>query len=187
MLNKIHRYSQVHLYESINRSHVPSRRNFLRLPAVLAASAMLSQQAARAVAQIDQPAPALRGKLLGGADFDLAALKGKVVLVNFYSSFCKYCAYEIGNLETFYDENKGKGFEVIAVGVDGIDNKARVARQLSMYNLPGAMVQELEANEFGKSYPTPTCFVIDRAGVVRERLWGAKTLPQLARLVSPLL
>jgi hypothetical protein len=49
------------------------------------------------------------------------------------------------------------------------------------------MVQELETNEFGKSYATPTCFVIDRQGVVRQRLWGAKTPPQLARLIMPLL
>jgi peroxiredoxin len=114
-------------------------------------------------------------------------MKGKVVLVNFYSSFCKYCAYEIGNIETFYEEHKAKGFEVLAIGVDRIEDKERVARQLGMYNVPGAMVQELQANEFGKSYPTPTSFVIDRKGVVRQRLWGAKTLPQLARLVGPYL
>jgi peroxiredoxin len=141
----------------------------------------------RAVAELDQPAPALRGKLIDGTEFDLAAMKGKVVLVNFYSSFCKYCAYEIGNIETFYEDNKAKGFEVIAIGVDRIEDKERVARQLGIYNLPGAMVQELQANEFGKSYPTPTCFIIDRQGVVRQRLWGAKTLPQLQRLAAPLL
>jgi peroxiredoxin len=140
-----------------------------------------------AMAEIDQPAPALRGKMIDGTEFDLAALKGKVVLVNFYSSFCKYCAYEIGNIEAFYEENKSKGFEYIAIGVDRLEDKARVARQLNLYNLPGAMVQELSANEFGKSYPTPTCFVIDRAGIVRQRLWGAKTPPQLARLITPLL
>jgi cytochrome c biogenesis protein CcmG, thiol:disulfide interchange protein DsbE len=140
-----------------------------------------------AVAEIDQPAPALRGKLLDGSAFDLAALKGKVVLLNFYSSFCKYCAYEIGNVETFYEQNKAKGFEVIAIGVDRIKDKARVTRQLGIYNLPGAMVQELDANEFGKGYPTPTCFVIDRQGVVRQRQWGAKTLPKLAALIAPLL
>jgi cytochrome c biogenesis protein CcmG/thiol:disulfide interchange protein DsbE len=158
--------------------------------ALLVAGASLPlwfSQSASAVAEIDQPAPALRGKLLDGSAFDLSAMKGKIVLVNFYSSFCKYCAYEIGNIETFYEDNKAKGFEVVAIGVDRIEDKERVARQLGMYNVPGAMVQELEANEFGKSYPTPTSFVIDRKGIVRQRLWGAKTLPQLARIVGPYL
>jgi peroxiredoxin len=153
----------------------------------MALAALPLPRRAFAVAELDQPAPALRGKLVDGTEFDLAAMKGKVVLVNFYSSFCKYCAYEIGNIETYYEENRAKGFEVIAIGVDRIEDKARVARQLGIYNLPGAMVQELSANEFGKSYPTPTCFVIDRQGIVRQRLWGAKTPPQLYRLVSPLL
>jgi cytochrome c biogenesis protein CcmG, thiol:disulfide interchange protein DsbE len=165
-----------------------TRRAFLLRHAVLGAAAALSPpRIARALAQLDQPAPSLRGKLLDGSAFDLAAMKGKVVLVNFYSSFCKYCAYEIGNIETYYEENKSKGFEVIAIGVDRIEDKARVARQLGIYNLPGAMLQELELNEFGSSYPTPTCFVIDRQGIVRHRQWGAKTLPLLARLTGDLL
>jgi cytochrome c biogenesis protein CcmG, thiol:disulfide interchange protein DsbE len=160
-----------------------SRRNFM----ISTVALCTISPRLHAVAEIDQPAPALRGKLLDGSAFDLAALKGKVVLVNFYSSFCKFCAYEIGNVETFYEQNKAKGFEVIAIGVDRIEDKARVGRQLGIYNLPGAMVQELDANEFGKSYPTPTCFVIDRRGVVRQRQWGAKSLPLLTSLVAPLL
>jgi thiol-disulfide isomerase/thioredoxin len=137
--------------------------------------------------ELDQPAPLLRGTLFSGAAFDLEQMRGKVVLVNFYSSYCKFCAYEIGNLEAFYEAHQGEGFEVIALGVDEISDRSRVARMLGIYNLPGTMVDELQENGFGRRYPTPTAFVIDRRGFVRYRLWGAKSPHFYGEVVLPLL
>ena len=128
-----------------------------------------------ALPEIGQPAPELRGTSFSGATLDLAQMRGKVVLVNFYSSYCKFCAYEIGNLETFYETHRGEGFEVIALGVDELSDRERVQRMLGIYNLPGSMVDDLQANGFGRRYPTPTTFLIDRKGVLRHKQWGAKS------------
>jgi thiol-disulfide isomerase/thioredoxin len=148
---------------------------------------LLCASVAHALADLDELAPPLKGTLLSGAVFDLQQMRGKVVLVNFYSSYCKFCAYEIGNLEAFYEAHNSEGFEVIALGVDELSDRARVARMLDIYNLPGAMVDELQVNGFGRRYPTPTAFVIDRSGVVRYKRWGAK-LPDFYReVVLPLL
>jgi thiol-disulfide isomerase/thioredoxin len=148
---------------------------------------LVCASAAQASPDLDQPAPPLRGTLFSGAAFDLEQMRGRVVLVNFYSSYCKFCAYEIGNLEAFYEAHKREGFEVIALGVDELSDRARVARMLDIYNLPGAMVDELQGNGFGRRYPTPTAFLIDRSGVVRYKRWGAK-LPDFYReFVLPLL
>jgi len=143
--------------------------------------------AAHASPELDLPAPPLRGTLFSGAAFDLEQMRGKVVLVNFYSSYCKFCAYEIGNLEAFYEAHQGEGFEVIALGVDEISDRSRVARMLGIYNLPGTMVDELQENGFGRRYPTPTAFVIDRRGIVRYRQWGAKSPHFYGEVVLPLL
>jgi cytochrome c biogenesis protein CcmG, thiol:disulfide interchange protein DsbE len=143
--------------------------------------------AAHAAPDLDQPAPQLKGTLFSGAAFDLEQMRGKVVLVNFYSSYCKFCAYEIGNLEAFYEAHNAEGFEVIALGVDEISDRARVARMLAIYNLPGAMVDELQENGFGRRYPTPTAFLIDRSGVVRYKRWGAKVPDFYREVVLPLL
>ncbi|MBK8019350.1 MAG: TlpA family protein disulfide reductase [Betaproteobacteria bacterium] len=140
-----------------------------------------------AVVEIGMPAPALAGTLISGERFDLADLRGKIVLVNFYSSYCKGCAYEIGMLETYRDEHQKEGFEVLMLGVDPVADKARVARMLGTYNLQGAMVDELDQCGFERRYPTPTAFVIDREGVVRDKLWGSKTLPRLRQLLAPYL
>lgn len=140
-----------------------------------------------AAPEIDQPAPPLKGTLFSGEPFDLAQLRGKVVLVNFYSSYCKYCAYEIGNLETVYEQYAKRGLEVIALGVDELSDRARVERMLGLYHLPGTMVDELSENGFGRRHPTPTAFLIDRDGVLRHKQWGAKTATYFREILLPLL
>ena len=140
-----------------------------------------------AAVELDAPAPALRGTLVSGDRFDLADYRGKVVLINFYSSYCKGCAYEIGSLETFRDDHRDEGFEVLVLGVDRPSDKGRVARMLGLYNLQGAMVDELDECGFERRYPTPTAFVVDREGVVREKLSGAKSLPRMRELLAPYL
>lgn len=142
---------------------------------------------ARAIVEIDQPAPPLKGTLLSGDKFDLAGYKGKVVLVNFYSSYCRHCALEIGSIETYRDDMKDRGFDVLVIAIDRAGDKDRVAHALSTYNLQGAMAVELEESGFERSYPTPTAFVIDREGIVRAKLWGAKTLPRMRELMTPFL
>jgi thiol-disulfide isomerase/thioredoxin len=136
---------------------------------------------------IDEAAPELKGTLFGGREFDLARMRGKVVLVNFYSSYCKFCAYEIGLLEAFYEEHRDEGFEVIAVGVDPPEDSPRVQRMLGIYNLPGTMVHELAACGFARRYPTPTAFVVDREGILRHRITGAKGPRHYREMILPLI
>jgi cytochrome c biogenesis protein CcmG, thiol:disulfide interchange protein DsbE len=140
-----------------------------------------------ALPEIDQPAPALKGTLFSGKPFDLKEMRGKVVLVNFYSSYCKHCAYEIGNLETFYEQHREMGFEVIVVGVDRLEDRHRVERMVGLYGMQGMMADELSESGFERRYPTPTAFVIDRDGVLRSRTRGSKTPHYYAEHVLPLL
>lgn len=155
--------------------------------ALLLAVLVLVSLEARAIVEVDQPAPPLKGTLLSGDKFDLAGYKGKVVLVNFYSSYCRHCALEIGSIETYRDDMKDRGFDVLVIAIDRAGDKDRVAHALSTYNLQGAMAVELEESGFERSYPTPTAFVIDREGIVRAKLWGAKTLPRMRELMTPFL
>ena len=166
---------------------VPTELRPRLLPICLTLVLVLCAGLARAVPEIDQPAPALKGRLFSGAQFDLAQMRGKVVLVNFYSSYCSFCAYEIGLLEAFYERHRLEGFEVIAVGVDAPEDRARVERMLGIYNLPGTMADELAENGFARRYPTPTAFIIDRDGVLRNRITGAKRPHHYHELILPLL
>jgi peroxiredoxin len=158
----------------------------LRLASLLIAL-LLASPGLLAQPVLGQPAPPLKGRLLSGEPFDLAQLHGKVVLVNFYSSYCKFCAYEIGNLEAYYQTNRDRGFEVIAVAVDALSDRERVARNLALYGIPGVLAEELESNGFARRYPTPTAFIVDRDGVLRHKLTGAKGPRHYQELVAPLL
>jgi thiol-disulfide isomerase/thioredoxin len=60
----------------------------------------------------------LEGKLLGGADFDWSKYKGKVVLVDFWATWCPPCRAELPNVKENYEKYHGKGFEVIGVSLD---------------------------------------------------------------------
>ena len=153
----------------------------------LLALLLLAAAAAWAMPEVDQPAPALKGTLFSGKPFNLRDMRGKVVLVNFYSSYCKHCAYEIGNLETFYEQYREQGFEVVVVGVDALGDRHRVERMVALYGLQGVMADDLEESGFERRYPTPTAFVIDREGILRSRTKGSKTPHYFAEHVLPLL
>ena len=153
----------------------------------LLALLLLAASAAWAMPEVDQPAPALKGTLFSGKPFNLRDMRGKVVLVNFYSSYCKHCAYEIGNLETFYEQHREQGFEVVVVGVDALGDRHRVERMVALYGLQGVMADDLEESGFERRYPTPTAFVIDREGILRSRTKGSKTPHYFAEHVLPLL
>lgn len=153
---------------------------------LVAASLLPLATVARAdVVELDAPAPVLKGTLLSGDPFDLADWRGKVVLVNFYSSYCRLCALEIGTLESAVEEYGRRGLVVLMLGVDRMEDKARVARMLGIYNLQGAMVDELTETGFQRRYPTPTTYLIDREGIVRQRMTGAKAPPRMHALLAP--
>ncbi len=154
---------------------------------IIFVSIALWTSSAHAVPIIDEPAPPLKGVMFDGTPFDLNNYKGKVVMVNFFSSFCKICAYEIGNVETYYDEFKSQGLEVIALSIDRPDDKERSARMAKNYNLPGGMVSDLTESGFEKKYPTPTCYVFDRKGILRAKHVGAKQPTFYREVIRPLL
>lgn len=142
---------------------------------------------AGAVPEVGEMAPALKGTLFSGKPFDLAQMRGKVVLINYYSSYSKHSAIEIGNIEAFLDDNRDKGLVVIYIGVDRPEDKHRVVRMVELYNLEGIMANELEENGFGDTIKAPRAFVIDRNGIVRSRESGGKTPIYFQKYLAPVL
>ena len=87
-------------------------------------------------AEIGQPAPALVAAGLDGHPFDLAALRGKVVIVNFWASWCWPCRAEMPLLNRFYLEHRAQGLELIGLSVDDAHDRKEVGGSCASSPIP---------------------------------------------------
>jgi peroxiredoxin len=125
--------------------------------------------------QVGKPAPEIRGVAFDGTAVDLASLRGKVVLVNFFASWCAECRAEIPDIEQAYKAKRDAGFEVVAVNAwengDGRTFLARlggtfpaVADPQPAPNRPGPI-----AASYGlDTQALPVSVFIDRSGNVHQ-------------------
>ena len=136
--------------------------------------------------RLQQPAPALTISLADGRDFDLAAMRGKVVLVTFWATWCGPCLEEMPALEKYYLEHKADGFEVLALSVDRPGNRAKAFRVLAKLSFPGAMVSDASRNGFGTPEAVPLSYLVDAQGVVRDKFTSVDE-GLLDQAITPLL
>lgn len=123
--------------------------------------------------------PQIEGKTIEGAAFRLASLKGKVVLVMFWSTGCAVCRDKMPELRTNYEGWKGKPFELVAINTD-----ARVQDFLDYERIISATVPlkqrfvQLWTGEtgyrdnIGKAAQLPAAYLVDKNGKVVERYVG---------------
>ena len=145
-------------------------KSLSRWSALSAATLILTGVAFRVLAEprLQERAPAVTVTLSDGRDFDLAAMRGKVVLVTFWATWCGPCLEEMPTLEKYYIEHKADGFEVIALSVDEAGNRAKAFRVLAKFSFPGAMVSDASRNGFGTPEAVPVSYLVDAQGIVRD-------------------
>jgi peroxiredoxin len=98
-----------------------AREVYRTLRAQFAESPGLGERVAAELARLDrvgQPAPALDARDLDGKPVRLADLKGKVVLLDFWATWCAPCLEELPRLRALYDAYHAKGFEIVGVSLD---------------------------------------------------------------------
>jgi peroxiredoxin len=135
-------------------------------------------------------APALVLPTIDGRTLDLATLKGKVVVVNFWATWCAPCRLEMPALDAWYRARRGEGVEVIGVSADKPRDRGAVKAFMASFAYPAGLVADAKTNEFGAPRAYPTTYVVDRQGVVRAVVTpddGALTGQMLDRLTGPLL
>lgn len=120
-------------------------------------------------AVVGQEAPAVRlPELSGGGDVTLESLRGKVVYLDFWASWCGPCRVSFPILEALASELGPDGFEVLAINVDEVESDAQ--EFLSDVPVSYLVVRDAEGvspQAYG-ILGMPTGYLIDREGVVRE-------------------
>jgi thiol-disulfide isomerase/thioredoxin len=140
-------------------------------------------------AEVGQPAPPLVVSQLDGHEFDLAAQKGKVVIVNYWASWCSPCRAEMPALDAFYQRYRAQGLVLIGVSVDAAADRPAVAAIMEKLSYPAALAAGAKVNGFGPPLAVPMTWIIDSRGIVRSRLvsGSAVTEKSLSQAVLPLL
>ena len=136
--------------------------------------------------RLQERAPALTVMALGGASFDLEVMRGKVVLVSFWATWCAPCLEEMPALEKYYRKHKADGFEIIALSTDKPGNRAKVQKVLAKFSFPGAMVSEASRNGFGRPDAVPVSYVVDAHGNIRDKFIAIDE-DLLNEVITPLL
>lgn len=137
-----------------------------------------------------RPAPPLSATLLDGRSFNLAHSAGKVLIVNFWATWCAPCRQEMPALEAFRLKYRERGLEVLAISLDAPRDIAAVRSALQGYGFAAALATEAAYAGYGRIWRLPTTFVIDRDGRLRSDLpasTAALDAAWLERHVAPLL
>ncbi len=142
-------------------------------------------------AQVSEGAsPSLVAPTLKGVGFNLSALRGKVVVVHFWATWCSACREEMPALEDFYQQHHAQGVEAIAVSLDGRHDRDDVIKYMHDFHFPASMIGEATVNSFGTPGALPVTYVIDKAGVLQRIFTPDKaklTKQNLDSAVLPLL
>jgi thiol-disulfide isomerase/thioredoxin len=148
-----------------------------------------ARAAANGPVQVGGRAPALVVPMLDGRMFDLASERGKVVIVNFWATWCSPCRAEMPRLDAFYKRYHARGVELLGLSVDDAGDRAAVADIMRHFSYPAALAAGAKVNDFGEPPAVPMTWIIDAHGVVRTRLvaGSAVTEQALEQAVTPLL
>jgi cytochrome c biogenesis protein CcmG, thiol:disulfide interchange protein DsbE len=135
---------------------------------------------------VNRKAPEFVRKDLSGARLDLKSFRGKVVLLNFWATWCAPCQVDMPVFATWQRQYGSDGFQAIAISMD--DNAAPVRRLLPNLNLNYPVV--MGDTKLGERYGVlgiPLTYLIDRNGVVRDRFQSETDLKTIEKQFMMLL
>ncbi len=149
------------------------RLRFLVVLATLGCASKEAPQVSDKV-EIGHPAPAYAAMAMNGDSTSLASLRGKVVLLNVWATWCGPCRQEIPELRAIHGAYKDRGLELIGVSVDADGSDEAIRAFLRDFKMDYAIWRDPNegVNATFRMSGVPATFLIDRQGVLRWKATG---------------
>ena len=164
----------------------PGRTRAVLLAAGLAAVFALPGRSAPPPA-LGQPAPPLVARTFAGGTIDLAALRGKVVVLNFWASWCGPCRSEMPLLDVLARDYSGRGVVVVGLSADDPHDRKDALQAAKGVGYPTGLLADASVNGFGAPQVLPLTYIIGPAGTLGAVLRanrGALSAEQLRAAVE---
>ena len=116
------------------------------------------------------PAPSFTLQDLSGNEVSLSDFKGKVVILDFWATWCQPCVKEIPHFIELYEQYKDQGFAMVGISLDhqGVSDVKSFVQKYQV-NYPILMNDGRADKAYGGIKYIPTTFVIDRTGNIRQK------------------
>lgn len=150
-----------------------------RNAAALAKQVRAEQQAARALVDLKSKPLDLKFTALDGREVDLAKLRGKVVLVDFWATWCPPCRAEMPQVTATYRQLREKGFEIVGISLDSSKDKLLAFTKQHNMTWPQYYDGKGWENELSNRFNVqsiPTAWLVDKTGKLRHTDVRAETL-----------
>lgn len=163
------------------------RRLFLAVLFVACAASSAARTASAVQDLLNKQAPDFALRDLNGQTLRLASFRGKVVLLNFWATWCAPCQLEMPVFAAWQRRYGPQALQVIGISMDDDAAPARRLVQRLKLNYPSAMGDERLGARYGGVLGLPLTFLIDRNGVVRARFQGETDLKLIENRLRTLL
>jgi thiol-disulfide isomerase/thioredoxin len=153
------------------------------------ASSQQPKQAVIAAGEIGSQLPEFSVKDLQGGEFSSADLRGRVVLVDFWATWCQPCKKEMPGYQKLLNEYGSRGFVVIGFKFDtmmDMEDPVQFAKRMGV-RYPLAVAPDDLKQKFGGIEGLPTTMLYDRQGILRKKVVGFEYTDVIESALKPLL
>jgi len=173
-------------FDDLSDQGLGALRYVLVTVAIIIAVLASASGRARAAPHIGEEAPPLTLATIDGLILDLAKLRGKVVMVNYWATWCAPCRKEMPKLDAFYRLHHDQGLEIIGISIDFERDLEKARKAARAVRYPTAVAKDITNDGFGIPKGVPITWIIDVDGKVRDRFIDVRD-ELLAGIVVPLL
>lgn len=135
--------------------------------------------------KVDIAAPDFTVTLFDKTKVNLAEMRGKVVVINYWATWCGPCKAEMPMMDLYHRRNKARGFQIFGVVTRDSLAPSKLKQLASLLSYPLALGLKGKYGLVGEA--VPTSYIIDRRGVIRYAKAGSFDEDSFKALIDPLL